>query len=200
MITILAPSVRTLLCATAAFAIASVAIAQAPAPEASTPSIKLPPVAAKFSSAAIQSSSSLQKVVQPKPATHQVVRRLITSGSPTATPQPSALVAVRDAETGQLRAPTAEERSSMQLLGEAHSRSDVGLEETHYDDGTVGVRLGGRFQSALVLNHEHGTTCSTDAHHITKLVHAAKPAEAQPNLGGGSGPEAVTPKTKKAVQ
>lgn len=103
--------------------------------------------------------------------------------SPAAQPSaPAALVAVRDAVTGELRAPTAAERARLQLSTDPLNRSDAGLEKVFYSDGTVGVRLDGRFQTASVVRRpanaaaqetvDEEFSCTHSAPALTQLIAA----------------------------
>ncbi|MEM8993666.1 MAG: hypothetical protein AAGF23_02615 [Acidobacteriota bacterium] len=99
-----------------------------------------------------------------------VLRRI-----PGEAPDMSGLVAVRDAETGELRAPTPEEMQGLQSTVDPLMRSDAGLVERHYPDGTIGVRLEGRFQSMAVVHRDAETgevtpTCSHSATVVTRKL------------------------------
>ncbi|MEM1177821.1 MAG: hypothetical protein AAGM22_05725 [Acidobacteriota bacterium] len=98
-------------------------------------------------------------------------------------PEMPALVKVRDAETGDMRAPTPEEMARLQSTMDPLNRSDAGLVERHYPDGTIGVRLDGRFQSMSVVNRNPETgeitpTCTTSAHVVSHKL-AATPEETE---------------------
>ncbi len=78
------------------------------------------------------------------------VVKVVQIGQATAAPAMRDMVVVRDAETGQLRAPNAAEWSRMAESVDPLYRTDIGLEELHYEDGTVGVRLGDRYQTMML--------------------------------------------------
>ncbi|MCG8459503.1 MAG: hypothetical protein MI919_24760 [Holophagales bacterium] len=98
-------------------------------------------------------------------------------------PSMRGLVAVRDAETGELRAPNAEEWQRLSASIDPLSRSDAGLVEIHHPDGTVVVRLDGRFHNATV-GHRHPETgevdftCTHHAQTATDLLTGEAPAAA----------------------
>ncbi|MEM6795611.1 MAG: hypothetical protein AAF725_16650, partial [Acidobacteriota bacterium] len=80
------------------------------------------------------------------------------------------------------RAPTDEEWARLASTVDPLNRSDAGLVETHYADGTVGVALDGRFQSMMLAkksdDHEHVEgLCTHDAHTAVNFV-LAPPATA----------------------
>ncbi len=97
-------------------------------------------------------------------------------------PGPSGLTIVRDAETGKLRAPTAEEWRSMASTFDPLNRSDAGLVERHHPDGRVSVVLQGRFQSMTVVRREPTTgkidpVCTHDAETAGQILNGASAEE-----------------------
>lgn len=90
------------------------------------------------------------------------------------------LVMVRDAETGEMRAPTAAEWSKLAVSVDPLFRSDIGLEEMYFEDGTVGVRLGDRFQSMMLTQRsadgQHEPTCTHDAQTAVDVLKGQKVA------------------------
>lgn len=94
---------------------------------------------------------------------------------------PQGMIAVRDAETGELRAPTAGEWSELSASFDPLNRSADGLEEIHYADGTVGVRLQGRFQTmSTVQGADDGSLhagCTHSAETLGRLL-SDEPADA----------------------
>jgi len=70
--------------------------------------------------------------------------------APTAAPGAAALRVAIDAETGELAAAAARDKSTDDELAKMLSRSSRGLEPVHHQDGRVSVRLDGRFMSASV--------------------------------------------------
>lgn len=105
----------------------------------------------------------------------------LTESPRPASPPLEGMVAVRDSETGELRAPTADELAALAALtdNEALRRDDEGLEQVVLPDGTVMVDLRGRFQSmSIAVIGDDGVlrqTCTTDAVEATRLLagHAA---------------------------
>lgn len=92
-----------------------------------------------------------QAVPQETPAARPgKVVKVVQIGETTAAPAMRDMVVVRDAETGQLRAPSAAEWTRMAESVDPLYRTDIGLEELHYEDGTVGVRLGDRYQTMML--------------------------------------------------
>jgi hypothetical protein len=105
--------------------------------------------------------------------TAPIVRRI-----PGEAPSLRSLVQVRDAETGEMRAPTEAEWAKLASTLEPLNRSAAGLVETYYPDGTVGVALDGRFQSMSVVHRDAASGqlephCNHDAHTITQWVTGA---------------------------
>ncbi len=97
-------------------------------------------------------------------------------------PGPSGLTIVRDAETGKLRAPTAEEWQSLASSFDPLNRSDAGLVKRHHPDGHVSVVLQGRFQSTTLVHREPATgvidpTCTHDAETAGKILTGAAAEE-----------------------
>lgn len=90
------------------------------------------------------------------------------------------LVMVRDAETGEMRAPTAAEWSKLAVSVDPLFRSDIGLEEMHFEDGTVGVRLGDRYQSMMLTQRSADgqltPTCTHDAQTAVDVLEGKKVA------------------------
>lgn len=96
-------------------------------------------------------------------------------------PSKQGLVAVRDAETGQLRAPNAAEMAKLSENLDPLFRSDVGLETVYWDDGTITVRLEDRYQS-MVLTHKGASgklepTCTHDAQKAADVILATPAPE-----------------------
>lgn len=89
---------------------------------------------------------------EPTPATEEEGAETASNGD--SFPAASRLVMVRDAETGELRAPTAEEAAAMELGLDPLSHSDAGLTPIFRDHGGVSVVLDGRFQSTSVLQRD----------------------------------------------
>lgn len=108
------------------------------------------------------------------PAAEPVVRKI-----PGTAQSMQGLVVVRDAETGEMRSPNAEEWAKLAPHVEPANRFAEGLEETYYADGTVGVRLGDSFHSfSMVQKGSNGHThpaCTTSAQAIVDLVTGAAP-------------------------
>ena len=97
-------------------------------------------------------------------------------------PGPSGLAVVRDAETGRLRAPTAEEWQSIGSSLDPLNRSDAGLVKRHHPDGRVSVVLQGRFQSTTLVRREPTTgaiapTCTHDAETAALILNGASAEE-----------------------
>lgn len=90
---------------------------------------------------------------QPSEVIEKVIVRSIEETGPAA----SGLTIIRDAETGKLRAPTAEEWQVLAANFDPLNRSDAGLVERHYPDGRVSVLLEGRFQSMTLLRRDAAT-------------------------------------------
>lgn len=84
------------------------------------------------------------------------------------------LVVVRDAQTGQLRAPNAAEWSKISVSLDPLYRTDIGLEETYYEDGTVGVRLGDRYQTMMLARRsadgQLAPSCTHDAQRAADVL------------------------------
>lgn len=103
----------------------------------------------------------------------QVVK-VVKIGEAAAAPAMRDMVVVRDAETGQLRAPNAAEWARMSESVDPLYRTDIGLEELHYEDGTVGVRLGDRYQSMMLTRRSAdgklAPTCTHDAQTATDVL------------------------------
>jgi hypothetical protein len=97
-------------------------------------------------------------------------------------PAPAAgMLAFRDPVTGQLRPPTEAELEAIRPQLEAlFNQSSEGLQEIVLDDGTVGVDLQGRFQTAVVaVVAEDGTVttrCVTSREEIAGLLTPAENA------------------------
>ena len=89
--------------------------------------------------------------------------------------QPQSIRVVRDKETGELRAPTAEEAKAFAASLDPLNRSDAGLVEKHYSDGTVALHLQGRFQNVMVVRRDGDqlhAKCTHDAHTAHELMHS----------------------------
>lgn len=81
------------------------------------------------------------------------------------------MVVVRDPETGKLRAPNAEEWARMSESVDPLYRTDIGLEEMYYEDGTVGVRLGDRYHSMMLARRSaEGRVAPTCTHEAQTAV------------------------------
>ncbi len=126
------------------------------------------------------------------PGKRVVVSERIIGGDTATTsasqPERAGLVAVRDAETGELRAPTASEWQELASTFDVLNRSDQGLVERTYSDGSVGVRLEGRFQSVSMINRSSSAsgedvveaTCTHSADTVVaKLASTEAAAESQ---------------------
>lgn len=88
-----------------------------------------------------------------------------------AAPSMRDLVVVRDAETGQMRAPSAAEWARMSEDLDPLYRTDIGLEEMYYEDGTVGVRLGDRYHSMMLTRRSaDGRLAPSCTHEAQKAV------------------------------
>jgi len=117
----------------------------------------------------------------------EVVEKVIVRSIEETVPAASGLMVVRDAETGKLRAPTAEEWQVLATSFDPLNRSDAGLVERHYPDGHVSVVLDGRFQSMTLLRRDAATgeidpTCTDNAETAGLLLTGA--IEADPDRGG----------------
>jgi hypothetical protein len=90
------------------------------------------------------------------------------------------MLAFRDPVTGKLRPPTEAELEAIRPQLEAlFNQSSEGLEEIVLDDGSVGVDLQGRFQTAVVaVVNEDGTvaaTCVSSQKEIDDLLKLSRP-------------------------
>lgn len=112
----------------------------------------------------------------------EVVEKVIIRSIEETVPAASGLTVVRDAETGKLRAPTAEEWQVLATSFDPLNRSDAGLVERHYPDGHVSVVLDGRFQSMTLLRRDAVTgeidpTCTDNAQTASLLLTGAIEAD-----------------------
>ena len=89
-----------------------------------------------------------------KDASKEVMEKVIVRNIESPAPAASGLMVVRDAETGELRAPTAAEWENMAASFDPLNRSDAGLVERHYPDGRVSVVLQGRVQSMALIHRD----------------------------------------------
>lgn len=117
----------------------------------------------------------------------EVVEKVIVRSIEETAPAASGLVVVRDAETGELRAPTAEEWQALATSFDPLNRSDAGLVERHYPDGRVSVLLEGRFQSMTLFRRDAATgeidpICTNNPATAGLLLAGAN--EADPDQGG----------------
>lgn len=146
---------------TVAMAAAMLPLWAAPAAESATPAAAAPAATAA-----------------PAAAERKIVKIVRTQGD---APAKQGLVAVRDAETGQLRAPNAAEMAKLAENLDPLFRSDVGLETVYWDDGTITVRLEDRYQS-MVLTHKGASgklepTCTHDAQKAADVILATPAPE-----------------------
>lgn len=135
------------------------------------------------SAGAALAEQPVAKSDQPSEVVEQVIVRSIEETAPAA----SGLMVVRDAQTGKLRAPTAEEWQVLATSFDPLNRSDAGLVERHYPDGRVSVLLEGRFQSMTLLRRDAATgeidqTCTSDGETAGLLLTGA--SEAGQDRGG----------------
>ena len=92
----------------------------------------------------------------------------------------SFLVLFKDAETGEYRAPTPEERAELEKkLGSQSGKTDQPIEEILNADGSVTVRLNGRFESfSIIRKNPDGSTqlecVKSEEEAIAFLNHKAK--------------------------
>ncbi len=92
----------------------------------------------------------------------------------------SAMRVVRDPETGQWRAPNAEERRTLSpTLQGMLSRSSVGLTPVHHRNGMVTLDLQGRFRNASVARRQADGTMKVDCVGHTHGAETALDAEAE---------------------
>lgn len=155
------PKAWILSLSTVAMAAAMAPLVAAPAAESATP-------------AAPASAASVTVVSAPAApsAERRIVKVVRLQGQEA--PAKRDMVVVKDAETGQFRAPNAEEWARMSADLDPLYRSDVGLEEVYYDDGTVAIRLGDRYQS-MMLTHKDAQgrvqpTCTHDAQTAVDVI------------------------------
>ncbi len=89
-------------------------------------------------------------------------------------PNAAPLVAVRDAETGELRAPTPEEWARIEPYVKRTSQHTEGLVETTFSDGSVNLQLDERFHSySIARKSQSGAVahqCTPDSHTLANLI------------------------------
>jgi len=87
------------------------------------------------------------------------------------------LIAVRDAGTGELRAPTPEERAEINAAMAREPTFTGKISEVAHEDGSVSAVIGSRFQSySVVVRTPEGETVAGCVDHVDEaeaLLHAA---------------------------
>jgi hypothetical protein len=137
------------------------------------------PLALALAAAAAAAAAPSGPEAAPAPVADPAAAQTATPAAPATPTSPGGLVAARDPETGELRAPTAEEMAA--LASElAPLRSHEGLVPVTLPDGTVMVDVQGRFlEFALatrVPNQAIVTHCTGDPAQVVALLTGAKPA------------------------
>jgi hypothetical protein len=157
-----------------AAAAAALPLWAAPAAESATPAtptVVTPSAATAATTSDVPAGRKIVKVVK------------IADSAPAPTMQQ--LVVVRDAETGKMRQPTAAEWEKMKASIDPLYRSDAGLEEIYYEDGSVGMVLGDRYMSMMLVQRgadgKLAPTCTHDAQAATDILTGTSvaPAEAR---------------------
>jgi hypothetical protein len=152
-----------------AAAAAALPLWAAPAAESATPAT--PTAATAATTSEVPAGRKIVKIVK------------IAESAPAPTMQQ--LVVVRDAETGKMRQPTAAEWEKMKASIDPLFRSDAGLEEIYYEDGSVGMILGDRYMSMMLVQRgadgKLAPTCTHDAQAATDILTGTSvaPAEAR---------------------
>ena len=129
----------------------------------------LPLAAAPADEATVPSAATASAATAPDARPGKVVK-VVKIGETTAAPAMRDMVVVRDAETGQLRAPNAAEWSRMAESVDPLYRTDIGLEELYYEDGTVGVRLGDRYQTMMLTRRSAGGSLAPACTHSAQVA------------------------------
>lgn len=143
----------------------------------------LPLWAAPAAESATPATPTAAATTSEAPAGRKVVK--VVKIAESAAPAMHQLVAVRDAETGAMRAPTAAEWEKLKVSIDPLYRSDAGLEEIYYEDGSVGMILGDRYMSMMLVQRgadgKLAPTCTHDAQVATDILTGTSvaPAEAR---------------------